>query len=681
MYNQQPQYQQPGYGQPPPNMQLPFSETQLQWPINQLGYGQAPVQMQIQCSPQLQNYVPLILNQLATAIQETATQNKLRTFLFNQMANQQFNNEEFYRLATMTAEVVELVMLTTPGAQIESAIQKTTRQVVLFVTALNAIKFPGLTQGLAPQDLANIQATTEGFNREVAAMKQSLQPPPQQGGWGQPNQWQQPQPNQGGWGVPQQPQFGAGHPAGNQGYGGSALPPVPTSPPAWRGRAVNNTPVKPVANIRVEATVIPTGRKTFRSGQIPAASMPFTRAPEPVAPVVPTIIAPKTDVDIYDASGLSWLLTQGLSPIEFWKSSKEFPFTYAYNPTLYTLNNLVDTQGNVRSVLVTKEPIPMDRTAHLSAPKIAPAWTIPVLAESVTMDKYDRKMAIAHEDLVYVKYPEGISHAASPDEHWTLATTYLGAILIDQHAKRQVIRLGGVIVEPVVCNPIFKMWLSDLSKHTSPKWVHSALLSLMEEAGYRSERHDIQLVNRINKLLTNRINRFIKNELALSSGTIDSFLVDGLAIVPYLEKKFGMSVVDTFMTAFPDMVTGCLSFYEKEEQVDVVDYYCSGFMKELGGPTGDRELITFYQHNEYALVDLSSIELQVDLGSTGVAVGVKESLTPLFYGLCEALLGEHDYEDGAKEIVRYYIRTNDDLTFEVNRGAINKDFFLVSLAK
>ena len=322
----------------------------------------------------------------------------------------------------------------------------------------------------------------------------------------------------------------------------------------------------------------------------------------------------------------------------------------------------------------------MDRVEHLTAPKIAPTWSLPIYSESTDMDRYDRKIALVPEDLVYEKYPIPVAQGASSEEHWVMAGAYLGAILFDRQNYRQVVTANGIVTEPAVCNAMFKVFVSDLAKLTTPQHVHDKLSGMLLDASERSERHDIQLVNRINKLLTNRINRFIRNELALTSGTIESFLEDALALAPYLEKKFGDTAKAAFLSAFPDMIVSTLAFFKGNSHEDIVDYYCSGFMTELKGPADNRDLLTFFQYNEYALVDLSSVELQIDLGSTKVAVGVKQSLTPLFYGLCETLLGEYDPAE-VKTNTRYYIRTNDEVTFEVNRGAINKEFIFVSLAK
>ena len=682
MFNQTGQ----GYGYPQQqNVNLPFSATEMQTAIMQLAYGQPPVNMQLQCPQELQQYTPLILNQLAVALQERATANKLRLFIYNQMAVNNFNNQDFYKLANMACECVDLAMRTQQNASIEIVIQKAARNVVQFVTALNATLFPGLTINLPAADMQQIQNAIGEFNNEVQGMKQMLLPQQPQGGWSSNNNSGGWQPQSNNW-VPQQPRqpYGGSHQAAGHGYGGlSTGRPVEAAPAAsWRGRTVGAVAMKPTTQIVPEVTTIGSSRKSFRAGYIPpadASAKPAVRSVDPtVNPQPPAPIVPKTDIEVYDDSGFTWLTTQGYTASYDWRSTKLYPFTVAYNPTRFKLNHLSDPQGNIRPVLVTKEPLPMDRVEHLTAPKIAPTWTLPVYSESTAMDRFDRNIALVPEDLVYVDYPGPISQSASSDEHWVMGSAYLGAVLINRENFRQVVRLKGIVTDPAVCNAHFKMEIEDLVKLTAPGTVHSRLNKILVEASERSERHDIQLVNRINKLLTMRINRFVRNELALTSGTIESFLTDAPALAPYLEKKFGEAAKEAFLSAFPDMVVSTLAYYKGNAHEDVVDYYCSGFMKELKGPADNRDLMTFFQYNEYAIVDLSSIELQVDLGSTKVAVGVKQSLTPLFYGICETLLGEYDHS-AVKTNTRYYIRTNDGVTFEINRGAINKEFFLASL--
>ena len=685
--NNQYGYPQNQYGQPPQQqaMGLPFSQTEMQNPPIQLAYGQPPIQIQLNAPPELQPHTAMILFQLVQALQGRASGNRLRTFLYNQMSQNCYANDEFVKLANMTAECIDLVMRTQPNSQIGSVIDKTCQNVVQFVTAANTSRYPALTQGLMPQDIHQIQNALGQFDSEISAMKQALMAPPQQnGGWGNQGGWnQQPAPGMYAGGYQQNRQVGgAGHPAISSAYSGYATPTPP--PQSWKGRPQKEQIVTPPKVVKPEVTSIPNARKTFRSGYKESTTVNNTSIIRSVDPstlnLPPAPIIAKTEFDILTKQEYDWLLTQGYHNTETWKCTQAYPYSVAFNPSATELFYLLDSKSNIRPVIVKKEESPMDREAHLTAPKIAPSWTFSMPSETVDKDPHKRIMALVPEDLVYEDFKGKVVTAASQEDHWGIATAYLGSILIDGNNKRQVITFPGVQTDSIVANNLFKQSMADLSSTVTPKETMYLIEYMYESANERSERHDVLLLGKINQRLTDRINRFIKNELALTTGTIDSFITDILELVPFLEKTYGDAVAKTFLAAYPEMVDSALAFAKEEMHKGLLEYYCDGFLDKVPGTAGIRDLLSFYQKNEYALVDLSSVELQVDLGSTKVAVGVKESLTPLFYNVCRTLLGEYDPTKVIKTYTRYFIRTNDGVTFEVFRGAINKDFIFVNLA-
>jgi hypothetical protein len=667
------------------NSGLPFSNRELQAPLMNLAYGQAPIMFQVPSPPELAQFVPLIINQLIISLQEKATANQLRTFLYNQMAVNGYNNQDFINLLTIAVEVVDLVMRTTPGASIETVIQKSARNVVQFMASVNATKFPDLTYGLQPADITLIQRTIGEFDTEVTGMKRMVSMPQQQpqGNWGVPNTWG----NGGGYGggmgggysqqMPRQA-YGVGHPSANQGFGG--INAGGNNQSGWRGRTVGEKSVKTIQAGAPDATPVRPPRSTFREAQAATIqSRPAVTTVDPSTTFLPPVeVVAQTDVDILDKERFVWLKNKGNAIVEEFRTSKQYPFTFAYNPSMFNLVYVVEGKDVIRPILVNKDPIPMDRNAHLTAPKISSTWVFPVTPE--TVGSPIRKMALVPEDLVFEQFPFKVPQSASQAEHWTFADLYLGSTLIDREGKRQVLLLPGLIAEPKVCNDLLKQDIRDLTLSTTIKHCVQELTRMKEKAEERSERHDILVVNHINKMLTDRINRFVRNELALTSGTITSFLPDILDLPGYLDSRYGSTAAKALIDQFGRMLDETLSFMQDTSSEGVLEYYCGEFMDKVPGPAGNRNLVTFYQKNKYALVDLSSVELQVDLGSTKVAVGVKESLTPLFYSVCASLLGEYDPTNAQMFPTRYFVRTNDGVTFEITRGALNKEFFFASLA-
>jgi len=180
-YNQAPQNnwgqpQQIGWGQPAPAAALPFNPTQPQQQAVQITVNNCPVNLSVlqnQVHPNLISYLVPIAVSCIDALQTRAGQNALRMFLYNQMAVNQYNNQNFLSLVKTVCDLAEYYCVT--GFQIEQAITSAVDLVIQFYAFNNMINYPGLQQYVDQSQMNSLGALQQKQQQVTAAVMQYQQ--------------------------------------------------------------------------------------------------------------------------------------------------------------------------------------------------------------------------------------------------------------------------------------------------------------------------------------------------------------------------------------------------------------------------------------------------------------------------------------------------------------------------
>lgn len=188
--------------------QLPFNPTQIQVQPIQVAIGQPPFVPMVNVPQQIQQWVPLIASIIVMEIQNKMQMNPLRIFMFNQYAQNGYNNPVFSELVEICANYIHLSLMhgreyTDP----QHAALGIVPNIVTMMAGAQIKPFPALQQFLQPDQM---QAAINGAKALEVVVRDIMQhvQGQRQMGYGQ-------QQMQGG-------QFGGFATGGYGGYGGAS---------------------------------------------------------------------------------------------------------------------------------------------------------------------------------------------------------------------------------------------------------------------------------------------------------------------------------------------------------------------------------------------------------------------------------------------------------------------------
>ena len=686
--------QQVGY----PNqqqMQLPFPKNAQVAQFLGLNYGQPPFVPNVQCAQPLIQWLPLIAYEAINSLQTDAQRSELRMFLYNQMSHNGYQNQDFHEFVARLADLVNLFMLARGGQDIQRTVQECALMYTKYKSADNCLKYPALMAGLPQGTAMQIDFEHKRFLETVQQMEMALQrnsgnqmgyqPPMQNPGYGQPigsfGGQQQPQPYR-------PPMNALAQPYNPPGAGRYDRPGQSSN---WRDN-VPATPFSPPAGLYHNQPQATQEAGNWRNQQLSSTNK-FTTSS---APEVTLAIAARTEtIPTQMASGVQSSVTSMAPPepvknsnagivvkagdpgVE-WVSSEKYPYTFAFNPNRSQVYYRFDEDGKMQPILTKKEISPMDRQIHLATPSIAPSWSTAIPTEATTLDSDSAIVSTYQklEDLVQVEQIPHLATAISNVEHIAKAKVAVDSnahIVLPKNKRPAFIVFPGVTVDTVAVQPQGIDVVEKIVETPTMNNVAAVLESLSDDTALGNTPNQ-KLKRAIDRRLTARVNKFIKKELALTSGSIGNYEEDIRDLGPYLASQFGAATAKIFNDALPRLVKEALTFATGSSAISIEDTYFDFVPKKEDQQVSQ---ISFLDFNQYTYVDLTSIDLALDLATLKSAVGVLESELPLVYALAKKSLAG---EEGIS-LHNYYLITSDDVVFEVTRGAINPEYIFISLAQ
>lgn len=280
------------YGQQQPNNALPYPSNYLLQAPTPIQRGNPPMLPQVGYLPQeLAQFFPLIVSDCIDAIQGQCQLNPLRTFLYNQMAHNGYNNPDFSTFVDSVVRMIDTYIGTrrfndVPTASVRCAATMAELNVAANVNRYNGL-LAGLDQHLIPHiqsALADLQALGQEIERYQQMKNQAQQGYPQGQYGNQPYGGNQPQAGYPQGGYPQQGYPQQGYPQQQQpaypqgGYPQQAQYPQPGYPQVPQQQFAqpgfnrwNKQPPQPTG---LEAGAVPVGGATVAG---------YTQTNQPIA--------------------------------------------------------------------------------------------------------------------------------------------------------------------------------------------------------------------------------------------------------------------------------------------------------------------------------------------------------------------------------------------------------------
>jgi hypothetical protein len=672
--------QQPGYAQQQPshNQQLPWPIDRLMNPMSQSSYGQPPVLPQINYLPQqFTQYYPLIVSACIDAIQASAQKSMLRVFLFNQMSSNGWSNREFTGFVEDLVRLLNMRMSQRVYQDIPSGATDVAMMYAELSTAANVANYPVLANYLDPQMMHGVQHVL----RELAKLTDEIQRfAAPQGQYQHPQQYQQPHQNQ----HFQQPSVND-----------------------WRQNSPTRQTISPVAPIG--ASAIFGGGPVSQNATAAGAADRFSRFYSPYdemaksAPPPPPPPAVSHSQIVQDMRRFKEAHPQAQAtnapalPVNFvkasdegvqWRSSKKCINTLAFDPNADELYYSVSADGEMKPVTHPKERSEMDMNKHL----VVPSYVKPAPQGLDSLDKgvraFEMEKALTEDakaagqaapvQLNVTYTDDTFNTGLSLTELWFGNDVRLASMRKKEN-KVNLYRSCGLITQPVVSEKNPKPFLDlMLSAETFAK-AH-AILHTAGVAVNKGEHPclDARLLSVINKRLTHRFNEFMKKQLAITTGWIDSFMEDINDVVPHVQRLYG----DTARKGLEDnqaiIITQALSYAEEDFEKTQNETYLPSEDTEEGKEASKLCITYFYEYVSLTTLDLFSPELKLEIPKTEVAVGVFDQTTPLMRQIAENIFTHQKALN--MQFCRHLVQTADGVILEVSLSVMHADFYLVATA-
>lgn len=677
----------PAYGQPMGQMMpaLPFPTNQLIAQPMLVQPGQPPFLPSIPYLPQpLQQAYPFVVSEAMNALSAKAQENPLRTFLFNQVVANNWQNQDFLAFLDGLVRMIEVKMST---GQFRDVMQCISTCAVYFAelnTAANVVKFPALEQGMDQNARNAVQTVLRELSGAMGEMNQFYsrqgQPPqPMQAQWNDPNAYRpvtmqpqqawtgQPAPQQANWRQVQQSQqlaqAGVSTVNTTRGYGQDVID--NGDPVASRYGRRSNHAQRPSHQVTATQEVRQERREAIMSG-IPGRA-PAAAQPQPSGQL---------------ATGAL------LTPSETVKfvPSEDIPVNVAFDPNLVEVYYQVTDKGTLNPAVKKKAETDMDMSKHLSTPSFV--TTPPAALEAVdskvralNTEKalQDDVLALAHTkpmpDVEVAYKDEAMRADVSMDELWLNNEVQLA--LMRKNAKKiNVYRSLGVKLVPHITTKDSKSMINAVAQAQTFEAACKLLRTFEQQLKDGVCSHgDDKTLTFINQRLTMKVNDWLKKSLAVNKGWMTSFMEDAMAVPQFIADRVGSGFGKKVVEAQADIISRALRYVEEEferQQNSNLLGEVTNMEKLLEGVN----ITYFFDYVTLTSLDLYSPELRFDIPKgSETSVGIFQAQTPLLRQIADnTFTHERALE---MKFDRHLVRTADGVLLELTLSAMNPQFYLV----
>lgn len=691
-----------GFNNAPLPGQLPYDPNQQQVADYPLNTNPPPVPA-IQTHPALMPAVPGICAALINQIQIKKAQSHLSMFLFNQMAQNGYQNDEFRELFYIAVETILSALETGQSNDAAAVTYQIVPEIVGARAAANLRFFPALAQYVQPHQQQVVQQAMNYFAGLAQRAQQRIS-------------------------ARQQSSFGVsgGAVVGGQSNFGTMAPSLASAVPTTRSGLFDTGPAQPQVAVNTnfggqndagqnrwerqlaKQRQLEQERQAEQARQVEQNTsfgrnlvarqaieqqqnknlQPF-KARSPIETVLDTSVSssqqttpvqstvqatnvvvqkPQEDTGLMSEADLK---ARGLC----WKRTARQPYHPAWDLNKQVIRYTV-MDGEVIAVLVNRKENTVQESEHSLAMKY-------FCQEGPAPAKPEAQVTVTNlTDIPEIRVHQAASETLELCENAAqMQAAMAGRVGGHLSAPDTAYRRFTYICEPLVADTAdtAKIWrgLARSLERSDSYQEAAALLKGMTAAT------ELQLRNRLNERLTGRVNEILTLRLGLEKVRITDFCEDILPLVENLRTHMGSIVAQAMLDARADIISSSCHMLSDDE--------CFDFARELndfelvGSNTDEKKkeqdealrcIVFFGSRVSHTLMALRSFELNLSLTDKS-ALLLTEQVAPALYGLAKNLF--ESKKDASDSFAAHYFVTADGVRLQVARGLLNKDGYLVQL--
>lgn len=657
------------------NQQLPFDPSNTM--SQPMQFNQPPfVPNNLQLPQDFANLLPTVAMMVANEVSSNCNKNAGRMFLFNQLSNNNYANQDFVEAIQTAMDMLLLGLFkgqyNNPNQGLPDAVNKA----LIMCNAANFQKFPTLQQYVHPEllsDVSRIVNSLQGVKSDIMNAKN------------QTNQVQQYQPMQ------QQPINNGNSGYYNQNMGNRFAQPNQGSFQSTRmqpGLSINSNPTvftnNPVQQAQPFKNAGPTNLLASRYDYLK------TNVTD-VAPVAPLV----SQSNYFQSPA-----PQADDKVLVWKPSPAqwHPATCNTKLQKITLKEIkwADDNNYVVSIAINLTEEEMQEANH----KIGFTETAMM---STTPDKYgSRQQAIVdnidsfversreiREDKPVADEEQMPAFSISNTARRTVCANFLAPAIFSgrvmmkkdlEQTEDDLVAYGvnAIVAMPMLTDDTQEKLLSQLKDCKTFLRIQAVLKNAL--TGKAVSSMSKELAARIDKIFTKEINSILNNRLSLDVN-IGSFVEDSVDLITHLKNTYG----DLFSTAYLSCQETFVETYLNQILVSddmharmCVDLELTIEESDLGSKYAVDDMLPvafITQYFAFTYLQVQSADLSINKFGQ-VATEVLLSKNPELYKLALEMFDEE--ETKVIPFAHRLLITSDNVIYEFHKGLINKDFVTIS---
>lgn len=495
--------------------------------------------------PHMQQFQDYVERALRVELQSQAHRSALRTFLYNQMSYNNYQNDDWFSLVMSCSEVADMYM----GAQRMSpdrAIPSAADRMIRIRIALNVQRYPALTQWMTQDQLRDSQVMAQDaaiLSQEVEAFLGIHQQPPR---YNAAPAYQAPQ--------YQAPAYGGG---GQQLSVAARVAAGQAHPNAHRNPTIGRAPQRGGVT-SVASTAL--GRSAPASR--PATSGVGRRPPQTVTSMVAmSPVAPAPEVEVYQEGADNFF---SMVPTVDTKQAQSHQNTIQTTPVTIDQPMEPENKENVVEDVEEMQPLQTNPLPPLTYFYEDPEMKI---EDHALFERKPKPQNVVRGLPVYEMREE--NDTVVVEQTWLDTTTVRQYGLIhstDFDSAADLVTFAsasmadGVVAEfPMVLSTPFFVESPELlverCKVLTTQLQNAPSVAEVQEALKFAETVSWRLARDLDRRLTEATNFFLRVRLGLDAEfNIDSFREDFDALLPIVREQYGVIVFDAFKKGIPQIL-------------------------------------------------------------------------------------------------------------------------------
>lgn len=682
MYNQQQQ------------QSLPFDPQNLMFTAIRFPDGNPPAVPQDPGTvpPFVRHLIVPMASVVANFVTDTCMKNASRTFLFNQVYANQFQNADYMNLVFTAMDMLCFGLANGEYQSPEAGVMDAGSKAVGICASLNFQKFPQLAQFVHPEVLQaaqrNLQSVAQISQALVGIKQQMFQQNPGGGAGGFPRVGNGSYANMnnggGGYGNNNGGNYSGGYSTAGRSYPGNAGGYMQPNAFATEARPLNssgsvfsNNPNQP--GNEVAAKFSSSDKYGYLTKKPEPAAMPnqnsyFDRRTAPPAIVVETTAVPvklvwaPSPLQSHPVTIDERTQKIGLKQAEA-SDGGTYVISYIINLTEQEImdrnRHAVTPVGNAFSNTVpdghaTREVALTDSVNSMGLlPQAAADNDKPVIADgdgdaSRGMDIHERPQPLALN----------FEAEAIFNGRMAMRRDFFGQD-IDCKAYRHFFVIG----TPVIVDVDHQDWIDGLRAHTTYADLVQAMKEGLEDPSKR------KLVAMLEKSFTDEVNSMLANQMSIKPERtrISSFMADAVDLIGHLAKTLSAQYSKAYENCQGQFANVMLGTGLIDQ--DIIDAWNEN-VGGMGDGTPEEELTLNYLPTLYSItyLEVHSEELGVATVAGDVAGMLTANANPVLYKLATDVFTN---EGGGLKPLKHLLVTADDVIYDLHRGLVNSQAYTI----